>query len=102
MFETGNEKQHETNLSIGSGVGYNFAMKADYRWQVAVEAGEILGKDAAWNYFYYDAGGKCYLGARENRINGILGLSVRQFFPNAKGSPNYLTLYLTIGFRINN
>ena len=100
MFKTENEKRHEMCMAVGTGVGYNFIVKPSYRWQVTIETGYSWDKN--WEFSYYDAAGKCYLGAREDRINGILGVGIRLIDSDAKGSPNYLTPYFTIGFRINN
>jgi hypothetical protein len=95
-------KSWQTAGTVGLGIGYNFATRQNYRWQLNAEAGNTLnGGNDAWKYFYYDVGAKFYLGESVNRVNAFVGFGVRQFVSNVKDTPDYLLPYVTLGFRLN-
>jgi hypothetical protein len=95
-------KSYETTGTIGVGAGYNIVVKPSYKLQLSGEIGNTLsGDDDKWNFFYYDAGCKFYLGKTTDRVNAIAGLGVKQMFTDEKSSVDFAVPYVSIGFRLN-
>jgi hypothetical protein len=84
-----------------AGLAAGYYIGSNHRWQLTVEAGHSMGgKSDGWNCFYYDLGGKYYLDKPGSRV-GFVGFSIRQYISEIKGTPDYIMLHATIGFKEN-
>jgi hypothetical protein len=84
-----------------AGLAAGYSIGNNRRWQLTAEAGHSMGgKSDGWKCFYYDLGGKYYLDKPGSRV-GFVGLSVRQYISEIKGTPNYFMLHATIGSKVN-
>lgn len=97
-----NIKDHRVTGTVGLSAGYNALVNPMYRIQLAGEFGHTLNrKDDPWSFFYYDAGGRLYLGETKDRANAVIGIGIKHTLSDSKSRDGFLIPYVSIGVRLN-